>query len=227
MNRYRHEYKYLINSQDECILRARAAGVLMRDPHIKEDGSYYIRSLYFDDIYDSCMQENDAGTDPRAKFRIRYYNRDTSRIQLEKKSKRQGMTLKESCPLTPEECQLFMRGQIPVASDQDSDTKKRLFLEMRLRGLLPKIIVSYERIPFIYPGGNVRVTFDRMICSSSGISQFLSGNYINRPILPVGNSILEVKWDEIIPLHIKEALALDSLHWTAFSKYYTCRIYHL
>lgn len=227
MPRYRHEYKYFLDSAMESILRIRADGVLLRDPHVKSDGSYFIRSLYFDDYADRCMKENEAGTDPRSKFRIRYYNHDTSHIRLEKKSKTRGMTLKESCKLTLEECRVFQQGNIPHITADMPAGKQKLLLEMRLRSLMPKVIVSYERIPYVYPGGNVRITFDRNISSSIDIGCFLDGNYNCRPILPLGQSILEVKWDEVIPLHIKEVLALDHLQWTAFSKYYMCRVYHL
>ena len=227
MPRYRHEYKYFLDSTKESILRIRADGLLMRDAHVQADGTYFIRSLYFDDYKDSCAKENEAGTDPRSKFRIRYYNNDTTRIHLEKKSKPSGMTLKESCKLTLEECQSFLQGDIPQIAKDMSPTKQKLFLEMQLRGLMPKVIVSYERIPYVYPGGNVRITFDRSISSSTDIAHFLDGTYITRPILPLGQSILEVKWDEVMPLHIKDVLALDQLQWTAFSKYYMCRVYHL
>ena len=98
---------------------------------------------------------------------------------------------------------------------------------MLLRHLKPKVIVTYERVPFVYPGGNVRVTFDQKITSSAELGAFLSGEYAQRPILPVGKSVLEVKWDELLPLHIKDALNMDTLQWSAFSKYYMCRILHL
>ena len=227
MSRYRHEYKYLLDSQMEQILQIRAAGTLSLDAHVQESGSYVIRSLYFDDFSDACLLENDAGTDPRSKFRIRYYNHNTDRIRLEKKSKTRGMTRKEACDLSLEECSMLMCGQIPDVNDTMSPVKKQLLLEMRLRNLTPKVIVSYERIPYVYPGGNVRVTFDRDISSSVEISAFLSGDYHTRPILPVGSCILEVKWDEVMPLHIKDILQLNQLQWTAFSKYYMCRKFHL
>lgn len=227
MSRYRHEYKYLLDSRMEQILRIRAAGLLALDTHVQHEGSYFIRSLYFDDYDNSCMMENDAGTDPRSKFRIRYYNCDTSRIHLEKKSKRQGMTLKESCDLTYEECSALMAGKVPDVDDSMPRVKKQLLLEMRMRNLMPRVIVSYERIPYIYPCGNVRITFDKSISSSTQIEKFLDGDYQTRPILPVGTSILEVKWDEILPLHIKDVMQLNQLQWTAFSKYYMCRKFHL
>jgi len=227
MNRYRHEYKYYLNYQQYNILLLKAKGFLSLDSHVDSTDSYTIRSLYFDDINNSCFYENEAGSDPRAKYRIRYYNNDISRINLEKKIKTRGMTLKESCDLTIAECQKLISGKIIDFSDNTPTIKKRLLSEMMIKNMMPKIIVTYERIPFVYSVGNVRITFDKNICSSNQTENFLFGNYINRPVLSPGTSILEVKWDEIMPKHIKDIMKLDDLQWTAFSKYYMCRRYHL
>lgn len=223
--RFRHEYKYMINAAQEAILRIKAAGILQRDPHVRSDGSYLVRSAYFDDIHDTCLSDNLSGADPRSKFRIRYYNSDTGTLSLEKKSKFRSMCLKDSCGLTVEECETFLRGEVPIVTEDMPPEKKSLFTEVRLRGLVPKVIVTYERIPFIYSGGNVRVTFDRKITSSTELDRFLSGKYTERPVLSAGKSILEVKWDEVMPRHIKDTLLLEGLTWTAFSKYFTCRMF--
>lgn len=224
--RFRHEYKYMIDARQEGLLQSKVLGVMQRDPHVRSDGSYLIRSLYFDDHHDTCLLENHSGSDPRSKFRIRYYNSDTGRISLEKKSKVRSMCLKESCMLTVKECEAFIQGDVPAVTEDMPTEKKKLLTEMRLRGLVPKVIVTYERIPFIYSGGNVRVTFDRKITSSKELNRFLSGDYTERPVLSFGDSILEVKWDEILPRHLKDVLRLEGLHWIAFSKYSMCRIYH-
>ena len=227
MNRYRHEYKYLIDARQEALLKLRAAGVMKPDPHVKANGSYVIRSVYFDDAADSCLAENLSGSDPRSKFRIRYYDRNTDLIHLEKKSKRKGMCLKESCEISREECERFLRGEIPRLADEDPELKKRLFTEIRMRGLRPVTLVTYERIPFVYSGGNVRVTFDRNLTSSGEINRFLEGHYASRPVWQPGQSLMEVKWDELLPRHLREALQTEDLLWTAFSKYYMCRVFHL
>ena len=227
MNRFRHEYKYIINAKQESILQIKTMGVMQRDPHVCEDGSYMVRSAYLDDIHDTCLSDNLNGADPRSKFRIRYYNDDTGRILLEKKSKFRSMCLKDSCSLTPEECERFLSGEVPDVTENMPENKKKLFTEVRLRGLIPKVIVTYERVPFIYSGGNVRVTFDRNITSSDEVNSFMSGDYAERPVMPCGHSVLEVKWDEVMPRHIKDVLKTESLNWTAFSKYFMCRMLHL
>lgn len=173
MNKYRHEYKYLIDSKEMAVLNIRAAGILQRDSHAGSEGSYFIQSLYFDDMKNSCYRENEAGTDPRSKFRIRYYNRNTESLKLEKKSKIRGMTRKESCSITREECELFMGGGVPEISPEFSREKQMLFGEMKVRGLMPKVIVAYDRIPFVASAGNVRVTLDSNLVSSGEVENFL------------------------------------------------------
>lgn len=227
MNRFRHEYKYMINAKQEAILQIKAMGVMRRDPHVRADGSYLVRSVYFDDLHDTCLSENLSGSDPRSKYRIRYYNSDTSLILLEKKSKLRGMCLKASCALTARECEAFLHGEVPTVTEDMPTNKKKLFADILLRGLVPKIIVTYERIPFVYSGGNVRLTFDRNITSSLELDRFLSGDYTRRPVLPCGHSILEVKWDEVMPRHIKDVIKIEGLNWLAFSKYFMCRMFHL
>lgn len=224
MNKYRHEYKYLIDSGQRRILLMKARAMMRPDLHAGEDGSYVIRSLYFDDRSDTCFYQNEAGTDPRAKYRIRFYGDDTSFIRLEKKIKRRGMTLKRSCALSPEEAEILASGGFPAITSGMPEEKSRLLLELQSHGMLPKVIVTYTRIPFIYTAGNVRVTFDGNITSSDETERFLTRDYRQFPVLPTGRSVLEVKWDELLPLHIKDMMQLDTLQWSTFSKYYTCRV---
>lgn len=222
---YRHEDKYKIDSCQAALLEARATAMLQRDPHVGTTGSYVIKSLYFDDHQDTCFWEIEDGYHLRSKFRIRYYDDNTGYIRLEKKSKRNGMIRKESCVIDEEMCRSFMAGQIPLVREDMPRVMKELFTEMRLRNLIPKVIVVYERRPYIYAPGNVRITFDRSIASSNDISHFLDADMVMRPVMQKGESLLEVKWDEVMPEHIYHHLALDELQWTSFSKYYCCRKY--
>ena len=52
---YRHELKYLISYADKAELAVRMAPVLHLDPHAKQ-GGYFIRSLYFDDYWNTRLQ---------------------------------------------------------------------------------------------------------------------------------------------------------------------------
>ena len=107
--KYRHEFKYLISAGQIEMEKHRMECLLQRDAHAGENGQYNIRSLYFDDYYNKCYYENENGTDPREKFRIRIYNHSKEKISLECKRKEHGMTHKSSCPLTEEQCRCLMR----------------------------------------------------------------------------------------------------------------------
>ena len=148
MSRARHEYKYLINQAEEELLRQRAACILAPDPYSGPDGSYFIRSLYFDDHNDSCLLDNESGTDRRSKFRMRYYNDDISLLRLEKKSKVRGMTIKVSCPLTPEEGQMLAEGRIPAVTPDLSGQKQQLFWSCSSDALLPESSYPMSAFPW-------------------------------------------------------------------------------
>nr|MCR5073061.1 VTC domain-containing protein [Clostridiales bacterium] len=141
------------------------------------------------------------------------------------KRKERGKVLKTSCSLTRAQADLLVNGTaVPDISGQDPVLRK-LTLLMMTRGMRPVIIVDYDRFPFICSTGNVRVTLDMNLSSSSDVRSFFDGAPIRRPVLPAGQHLLEVKYDEFLPDQIYRSLQLDNLTATAFSKYYLCRKY--
>ena len=221
--KYRHEFKYVISAAQIPLLKSRVANLMKPDPHARADGIYNIRSLYFDDYSNRCYYENENGTDPREKFRIRIYNHSADRITLECKRKEKGKTLKTSCPLTLDQADQLIRGKPLPQIDSLPPLLKKFILEIRTKGLRPVVIVEYERIPYVYKNGNVRVTFDTQISSSSNVTDFFSDKLPKRPIMPVGQHLMEVKFDEYLPDFIYRSLNLGKLQQTAYSKYYLCR----
>ena len=223
--KYRHELKYQVTAAQILMLKSRVGHLIPLDSHVAESGSYRIRSLYFDDYDNRCYCENENGTDPREKFRIRIYNASSERITLECKRKERGKTHKTACPLTLEQTRLLMAGKpLPDIAGQPPLLQK-LTLQMLTRGLRPVVIVEYDRIPYVYPNGNVRVTLDTNICSSKAVGAFLDETIPRRPVLPLSQQLLEVKYDAYLPDFIYRSLQLNSLRQTSFSKYYICRKY--
>ena len=225
--KYRHELKYVVSAAQIPLLKSRITGLMQRDSHAGPDGIYNIRSLYFDDYTNRCYYENENGTDPREKYRIRIYNHSDERIMLECKRKERGKTLKTACPLTRQQTEQLMRGEILPLSETLPPLLRKFYVEMKTRRLRPVVIVEYERIPYIYKDGNVRVTFDTHISSSSNVQDFFSETLPKRPVMPAGHHLLEVKFDEYLPDFIYRSLNMHRLQQTAFSKYYLCRKYAL
>lgn len=221
--KYRHEWKHEIHYGDMLILRQRLLAVAKRDAHAT-DGRYEIRSLYFDNANDKALREKVDGVNIREKFRFRYYNGDVSFIKLEKKSKMNGLCLKESALLTTEQAQAVIDGECDWMIQSGIPLIEELYLKMKHQGLRAKTIVDYTREPFVFAPGNVRITLDYNIRTGLQCTDFLNTSSIS---IPAGASpiILEVKWDAFLPDIIRDAIQLDNCRTVAFSKYAVCRIY--
>ena len=221
---YRHEWKHEISRADLIAIRQRLRAVAECDPHAA-DGKYCIRSLYFDNLYDKALREKIDGVNMREKFRIRYYNGDTSFICLEKKSKVNGLGSKHSARLTAAEAQSILDGDLDWMTEaSDRPVVQELYSKMRSQGLRPRTIVDYTREPYIYRPGNVRVTFDYDIRTALRRTDFLDPDC---PTIPAGDPVvlLEVKWDGFLPDIIRDAVQTPGRRVSAFSKYARCRIY--
>jgi hypothetical protein len=228
---YRVEDKYIIYEDQIAYLRMKLLQVMDKDSHSRE-GTYLIRSVYFDDYDDSALLENEAGVDERSKFRIRSYDADDSFIRLEEKSKKNGFTHKDSQVMT-REC---VAGLIADAGDcarapllsehllkEEGFLSRKLYAYMNTRLLRPVNIVEYEREAFVERVGNVRITFDRNIGASREVERFFEKDVHAIPVLEKGAHVLEVKYDEFLPDHIRKIIDTGSLARTAFSKYTLAR----
>lgn len=220
--RYRHELKHDISTSDMIAMRQRLRAVASPDPHAK-DGRYLIRSLYFDTPSDKALLEKQDGVSRRAKFRIRYYNGDTSLIHLEKKCKVGGLGTKLSANLTAQEAQSIVDGDIKWMRDSDAELIRELYVRMTAERLSPRTIVDYIREPFTFKPGNVRVTLDYNIRSGLGCTDFLNTDCIMVPAAR-GICIMEVKWDDFLPGIIRDIVQLPHSRTQAFSKYEACRL---
>ena len=221
---WRNEIKYVCLETQMLEIQRRVDVICGLDAHTGDGDRYTVRSLYFDDLDNSAYYENEMGVDMRQKYRIRLYNGDADRLTLERKTKRNGKTFKESTALSREICEDILEGAWLCENvGRMPPLLQEFYLEYRTKLLRPKVIVEYERIPYIYETGNVRVTFDRNISASVNVDDFLEQCLTTRPVMPAGQHVLEVKFDKLIPDHIQNALSGEKLVQTAFSKYYLCR----
>ena len=243
MNTWRHEFKYETDHLTAAALESRLSALLSRDPHAGPDGTYPIRSLYFDDWRDQCLHDNEDGVDPREKFRLRIYNADPSLIHLELKRRDHEMTGKLQEVISEDLCRrilspagisyadTFSSSSVQNCSGEKNDFAdtggssllRKLWLQQESRRLRPVILVEYERTPFICPDGNVRITFDRNIRGGLSTDEFTAPDPFFRPVMPAGREIIEVKYDEFLPDPIARITADRRLQRVAYSKYALCR----
>ena len=223
---YRHEYKYSVPYADYAAMRKRLRAVMSTDPHASDDGTYRIRSVYFDNGSDKALREKEDGVSRREKFRIRYYNDDFSFITLEKKMKINDLCLKYDARITEEECRRILNGDLGFMKTHPAELVRELYAKMRYQGLRPRVLVSYVREPYIYRPGNVRVTFDSNIRTSLFHREFLTERVrdISATDTP-RDMILEVKFDAFLPELIQDMILVPGIRRQAFSKYGASRRY--
>lgn len=221
---YRHELKFAIPYADYLAMRARLRAVMTADPHADASGTYRIRSIYFDNSDDKALREKIDGVGKREKFRIRYYNDDFSFITMEKKMKLGSLCLKYDARLTEEECRRLLSGDTAFMRDHPRELVRELYAKMTYQGLRPRVLVSYVREPYVFPAGNVRVTFDSRIRTTLFHREFLTEQVsdISATDAP-GDMILEVKYDAFLPELIQDLIQVPGIRQQAFSKYGACR----
>jgi hypothetical protein len=221
----RHELKHSINHGEHTVLSGRLKAVLRRDDHADDAGLYRVRSLYFDTPGNRALKEKLASDDRREKFRIRTYpNQAGSPIHLEKKVKIHGLCSKSHVRITPDEFDLIVNGHFSWMASDERYLVVEFYSKLMGQMLRPKTIIEYNREPYTFPVGNVRITFDTDIRTSSRFEMFLSDNL---PLLPAGDElvIMEVKYDAFLPGFIQSLIQIGNRKPIACSKYAIGRIY--
>lgn len=220
---FRHEYKHYLNYSDYLALQMRLNAVMKLDSHANRNNEYRIRSLYFDNYNDKALREKLEGVNKREKFRIRCYNDNYDYISLEKKSKINGLSKKQSVNLTQEETKRIIAHDIEWMRIDLRPLVVELYAKIKSQLLKPSTVVDYIRQPYVYSAGNVRVTIDRDIRTGLKSTDFFNPNL---PTVSTGETILlEVKYDGFLPDAIRAAVQLDGRRGTSFSKYAACRMY--
>lgn len=225
----RYEVKYKISKAEQLRLQSRLGLVANLDTHAT-NGFYTVTSLYFDDIRDSSFKDKVNGVNNRAKYRLRYYNRDLSRITLEKKEKVGDLVYKTVEIISIQQAKDLLSVGSKVQANGNSGNNNgnsgdnTLLQELKHRHLIPNTIIEYKRKPYVYKYGNVRITIDYDIRTSPIVSDFLDIELSTFPILE-SNSILEVKWGRYLPDTIRNMLQIPGLRSEPFSKYVGSREY--
>ena len=83
----RHELKYFIARPQYELLSRTLKGALKLDANaVRHGGSYHIRSLYFDTVFDDALYDKINGVKDRDKYRMRIYYYSDREIFMECKT---------------------------------------------------------------------------------------------------------------------------------------------
>lgn len=222
MGNYRHELKYIINDATYRELSTVLSVLMEHDVHAGETGEYNIRSLYFDDIYQTAYMEKLDGVQIRKKYRVRIYNCSDRSISLECKHKNGPYIYKESVRLTHQEYNQMLTGDYGFLLKKESQMAREFFIDARTNCMKPVVTVDYDREPFINDVGTVRITFDKHVQAISPGDDMFQKDVPGFAILPHGQMILEVKFTGKLPEKIRRIFTSYPLTQCSASKFCMC-----
>lgn len=219
----RHELKYYINYGEYMHLSRTLDYTLNRDPSGDEFNEYAVRSLYFDTVFDDFLNEKIMGVGDRKKYRIRIYNFSDKQIKLECKTKLGDLISKQTLTIPRDLAEQLMASDPTGLEQTNAPLLRDVFREMKTRLLRPVVIVDYVREAYVHPAEDVRVTFDKKLHTGVyGLDMF--DQYLPTvPALDHNLVVMEVKFNRVLPDHIRALVSSVSAERSAVSKYVICR----
>jgi SPX domain protein involved in polyphosphate accumulation len=212
----RTELKFLLSRAEIAQLENQLPLVMQRDPHADaRTGDYAISSVYFDDLYCSRVGEKADGVEYHQKYRVRSYGGGPSRLEF--KTKIGNLTAKETVWLDDD----MRRGLLEADADivakyAGNRLMGDILIRMKLDLLRPALVVDYVREAFVFPQGDVRVTFDKDVTARLWESH---PDFVRRVLEP-GMTILEVKYTGFLPETLRKVLFFKNYQVVSYSKYY-------
>jgi hypothetical protein len=88
----------------------------------------------------------------------------------------------------------------------------------------PVALVDYYREAYVHPVGNVRITFDIDLHTGLGSVAFFDPKTFTMGVNEEQGVILEVKFDDVLPLHIRGLFPTSIRPRLAIGKFAICRV---
>jgi SPX domain protein involved in polyphosphate accumulation len=228
----RYELKYFFpHEQVDALLESVRPHVKADKYAAEQDGMpiYTIRSVYFDSESLRLYHEKIDGLRDRRKFRVRCYGspRDHSVSFMEIKYRRNRQVMKQRAAMqlmdaqrllgektTPEELALPFAG---------AKVAERFCYYCRNWELNPMVTVSYERIPFVgMRDERVRLTLDCNLRASDHRGRNALFAPRQEEAVEVPGMVLELKFDRLMPVWMRDVLWKFDIRQQSFSKYAQC-----
>jgi hypothetical protein len=216
----RNEKKFYINYSDYHIISKRISNIFIRDPNSGKTKRYHVRSIYFDNKSEKDYYDKIDGIEKRKKLRIRVYNCQTYPVKLEKKSKINKYIKKESILIDPEKADKLIAGDYIGLAVSDDPISNKIYYDFVSDYYRPVIAIDYLREAYTYGLNDIRVTFDHDLRRSEiNISDLFNKEQYMESVMDGRKIIMEIKYNNFLPLWIKEILQIPRFDYCAISKY--------
>lgn len=223
----RFELKYYLNHIQSDQMLLQLSRLMDTDKYCANQEGYRVRSLYFDSIDDECLYQKQSGLLHRQKIRLRTYG-DTpvKTAKFEIKHKHGQIVKKDSVTVKKSDAEAICQGNYARLLDYDNPVLNKIYTTFVTKAYKPKVIVEYQRMAYVLPISNIRITFDQNLRSNINHLDLFSTVKDTMPVVLEGKQILEVKYDQFFPGYLKKVLSGANTERMAISKYTLARRFH-
>ena len=144
-------------------------------------------------------------------------------MKLECKEKHGSLTRKRAKTVSAEQV-AALRENTPIEGAEGLVLE--LQQKLRWEGLRPKVLVDYDRTPFVCADGNTRITLDENLRTRPFCTDLEAPGGAMIPVLEPDQVILEVKFDDFLPGCLADALKDIPKAPMAISKFALCMQYY-
>ena len=224
----RFEMKYIIRKSISESIQKEIRNFMIYDGYANKElkKNYFVRSLYFENNNYSNFNEKVDGVKLRHKYRIRTYSNKLDKntpIFLELKGRENLRTYKTRFFIEQNDLNLFFEKKNYFKLKKtylDNYLIERFIFDCYRKNLSPKILVDYNRTPYINKSGlYFRLTFDNNIVSLSNSSLYSTSLNSGWRECLAGFAILEVKFKSSIPAWFQRIVQSYQLQIRSISKF--------
>ena len=211
----RYELKYLLSESQTSFLIDRLEGHMKLDQY----GRTSIASLYYDTPDYRLIRTSIEKPLFKEKIRLRSYGLATldSPVYLELKRKAYGIVYKRRVQSTIPLVEKFFAGSGDICAGGQINREITYFRDY-YDLLSPACLIIYDREAYFEPGGDLRLTIDfnpRYRTDHLSLDYSMDGTLLRPP----GDTILEIKVQEAMPLWLTKILDEGRIYKNSFSKY--------
>ncbi len=222
------ETAYALASDIRQELESELQYFLEFDPFVtsRPHHQYFVRSLYFDDPFNTCFHDKVSGLHTRSKFRVRTYTddpHDGTPQFMEIKGRVNNLVLKHRTPLDNSNAITNDSGDVLISKllriMSPGDVHRKFEFELYRRRIRPVALVDYVRRPYFSRfDPEFRLTFDSELRGTNTRALFPgSGSPQPRRMLP-GFTVMEVKFRRHIPSWFHRLIQAYELRRISVSK---------
>lgn len=211
----RYEWKFILSAEQTNFFCERLKGHMEPDAY----GLTTISSLYYDTPDRQLIRTSVEKPEFKEKIRLRAYGQadENTPVYLELKRKASGLVYKRRVRTTVPEAEGFLAGGEEMDGNGQIGREITYFRNY-YRMLVPSCMILYDRTAYYEPDGDLRLTIDRNPRYRTGQLRFDTAP-VGLPLLNPGETILEVKVQDTIPLWLVRILSDGKIRHGSISKY--------